>query len=128
MNVLDENIIASQRKQLESWKIHFRRIGDEVGHLGMKDMDEIIPLLHALHRPTFFTMDEDFYRPQLLHAGYCLVYLDVYPDEAAQYIRRFLRFKGFRTQAQRMGKVIRLRHTEMDYRQIGIQKEIAIHW
>ena len=35
MNVLDENIIVSQRKLLESWKIHFRRIGGEVGRFGM---------------------------------------------------------------------------------------------
>jgi hypothetical protein len=128
MNILDENIIASQREQLASWKIHFRRIGGEVGQAGMKDIDEIIPMLHSLRRPTFFTMDEDFYRPQLCHAGYCLVYLDVYPDEAARYIRRFLRFKGFRAQVQRMGKVVRLRHAGLDYRQVGLQKETAIYW
>jgi hypothetical protein len=128
MNILDENIIASQYKQLASWKIHFRRIGGEVGHAGMKDIDEIIPMLHSLRRPTFFTMDEDFYRPHLCHAGYCLVHLDVYPDEAARSIRRFLRFKEFRAQAQRMGKVVRLRHAGLDYMQVGLRKEATIYW
>lgn len=63
MNVLDENIVVSQRELLRSWKIHFRRIGGEVGRLGMGDRDEIIPLLHSLARPTFFTQDHGFYHP-----------------------------------------------------------------
>jgi hypothetical protein len=48
VNILDENIVATQRELLRSWKIHFRRIGGEVGRMGMKDRDEIIPLLHTL--------------------------------------------------------------------------------
>jgi len=65
MNVLDENIVASQRELLRSWKIHFRRIGSELGRLGMKDHEDIIPLLHTLPRPTFFTHDHGFYRPMM---------------------------------------------------------------
>jgi len=53
VNILDENIVASQRERLRSWKIHFRRIGDEVGRMGMKDRDEIIPLLHRLRGQLF---------------------------------------------------------------------------
>jgi len=63
MNILDENIVVSQRGQLTAWKIHFRRIGEHLGDLGMEDREEIIPLLHALRRSTFFTMDRDFSRP-----------------------------------------------------------------
>ncbi|MBI3949051.1 MAG: hypothetical protein HY314_01145 [Acidobacteria bacterium] len=110
MNILDENIDFYQIQRLKAWKIHFRQIGVEVGRSGMRDRNEIIPRLHTLRRPTFFTRDHDFYHPTLRHAGYCLVYLDVEFDEAADFIRRFLRHKAFRTQAQRMGKVIRLRH------------------
>lgn len=47
MNILDENIVATQRELLRSWKIHFRRLGDEVGRMGMKDRNEIVPLLHT---------------------------------------------------------------------------------
>ena len=54
MTVLDENINVLQRRQLRQWKIHFRRIGGEVGHYGMKDRDEIIPLLHSLRHVTLF--------------------------------------------------------------------------
>jgi hypothetical protein len=110
VNILDENIVATQRELLRSWKIHFRRIGSEVGRVGMKDRSEIVPLLHTLHRPTFFTRDHDFYKSDLCHFGCCLVFLDVAFDEAAECIRRFLRHPAFRTQAERMGKVVRVHH------------------
>jgi len=44
MNVLDENIIAPERARLRAWRIHFRSIGEEVGRLGMKDQNDIIPI------------------------------------------------------------------------------------
>ncbi|MBI3756772.1 MAG: hypothetical protein HY267_02235 [Deltaproteobacteria bacterium] len=99
MNILDENILFSQRDQLQSWKVHFRQIGMEIGRSGMKDRNDIIPLLHTLQRPTFLSCDHGFYHAQLRHAGYCLVWLDVLDDEAAEYIRRLLRLQAFRTQA-----------------------------
>jgi hypothetical protein len=128
MNVLDENIDAPQREQLQSNQIHFRRVGGEIGRLGMKDRDQIIPLLHALRRPTFFTRDHGFYHPRLRHSGYCLVYLDVLADEAAEYIRRLLRHPAFRTQASRMGKVVRVRHGRLSYWQIGKRREDHLDW
>ena len=60
MNILDENVPESQPVLLRSWRIAFRQIGQDVGRMGMKD-DEIIPLLHQLDRPTFFTLDGDFF-------------------------------------------------------------------
>ena len=73
MNVLDENIPASQRQLLESWRIRPRQIGFNVGRRGMQD-DEIIVFLQHLRRPTFFTRDNDFCDKQLVHAKYALVY------------------------------------------------------
>jgi hypothetical protein len=52
--VLDENIIASQRELLKSWKVHFRAVEEGIGRAGMLDREEIIPLLHSLRRLTFF--------------------------------------------------------------------------
>ncbi len=49
MNVLDENIIAPERERLRTWRIHFRSIGEEIGRLGMKDREEIIPLLQEVN-------------------------------------------------------------------------------
>jgi len=94
----------------------------------MKDRGEIIPLLHTLRRPTFFTRDHDFYKADLCHRGYCLVFLDVAFDEAAEFIRRFLRCRAFRSQVQRMGRVVRVRNIGMSYYQAHIKKARALKW
>src|SRR6266446_5910473 len=72
MNILDESIIKSQREQLQAWRIHFRAVGRDVGSSGMKDINEILPLLHSLTHPTFFTMDDDFYHPTCVMPGIVL--------------------------------------------------------
>lgn len=128
MNVLDEDIGQSQGQHLAARKIHFRKIGAGVGRTGMKDREDILPLLHRLKQPTFFTLDHGFYHPMLLHQGYCLVFLDVWDDEAAEYIRRLLHHPEFRTQAQRMGKVARVRHTGVNYWQVRVKGELTLSW
>jgi hypothetical protein len=128
VNILDEDISAVERERLRARKFHVRQIGIEVGRLGMKDRSDIIPLLHTLPTPTFFSRDHGFYHPRLLHAGYCLVYLDVAFDEVAEYARRFLRHPEFRTQAQRMGKVVRVRHSGASYWAVRQKGEHALRW
>lgn len=128
MNILDESIGAGQRQRLANSNIHFRQIGFDLGRAGMKDRNDIIPFLHSRRRSTFFTRDRDFYNPMLCHSRYCLVYLDVYPNEAADYIHRFLRHRAFRTQAQRMGKVIRVRHSGLTFWSAGEPVEHVISW
>ncbi|MGH9842196.1 MAG: hypothetical protein ACREEM_25880 [Blastocatellia bacterium] len=128
MNVLDENIFEPQRRQLEAWKIHVRQIGVEIGRTGMDDREEIIPLLHTLRRPTLFTRDRDFYDPWLRHPGYCLVFLEIKPDETAQFIRRFLRHSMFRNQAQRMGKVVRVHEDGIGFWQVKTDKSQEVAW
>lgn len=90
MNILDENILEDQRQLLLNWRVSFRQISYEVGWKGMKD-DEIIPFLLTFRQPTLFTVDRDFYRRELCHAQYSLVYLDVAQSEAAAFMRRLLR-------------------------------------
>ena len=109
MNILDENIIDSQRQRLRSWRFPVHQIGYNLGRQGMKDQ-EIIPFLHQLRRPTFFSRDDDFFERKLCHPDYCLVFLDVKKGEVAFFIRRFLRYQEFNTKAKRMGKVIRISH------------------
>jgi hypothetical protein len=106
--VLDENIIASQCIQLRDWQIPFRQIGTDIGRKGMDDVEEIIPLLHQQPSATFFTRDPGFYERARCHSSYCLVILSVRKDEAAQYIRRFLRHPEFNTRAKRMGRVAKV--------------------
>ena len=98
MNILDEDLSAPECERLRAHKIHFRQIGVAIGRSGMKDREGILPLLHRLKYPTFFTLDHGFYHPPLRHQGYCVVFLDVWEDEAAEYIRRFLRHIEFRTE------------------------------
>lgn len=128
MNIVDEAIGAPECQRLRTYGIHFRQIGAAIGRLGMKDREDILPLLHRLKQPTFFTLDHGFYHPLLLHQEYCLVFLDVWDDEAAEYIRRFLRHPEFRTQSQRMGKVARVRHSGVGYWQMHMKEERSLSW
>ncbi len=128
MNVLDENIISSQRSQLRTWRIQLTHIGTDIGYRGMKDRADIIPLLHRLRRPTFFTHDLGFFDPSLCHKEYSLVCLDVRAKEAATYIRRFLRHPKFRTRKQRPGKVLFIRARDLRYWQAGKREEQAARW
>jgi len=114
MNLLDENIIASQRNQLRQWRIPFRQIGHELACPGVKD-PEIIPLLRQLKQPTFFTRDYDYFEPRLRHPRYCLAWLNVRPDKAAFFIRRFLRHPAFCTHQQRLGTVVRIHPAGLEY-------------
>ena len=128
MNILDENIIASQREQLRAWHISFRQIGHDLGRQGMDDLDEIIPLLHRLRHPTFFTRDPDFYDRPLCHSAYCLVVLSVRKEEAAHYIRSYLRHPEFNTHAKRMGCVARVSPAEIVYWKKEQEQEETVQW
>ena len=128
MNILDENIVASQRDQLQKWGIRFSHIGTDFGRQGMKDLTEIVPLLHRLRRPTFFTHDLGFFDPLLSHKGYSLVCLDVNAKETAVFIRRVLRHPGFRTQKQRLGKVILVRQRNLSFWEIGKPERQRLGW
>ena len=107
MLVLDENLPAGQRLLLRKWGIRFRLVGVDVASWGTDD-ENLIPVLHGLAQPTFFSLDRDFYRPDWAHVGHGIVWLDVADDHAAEFIRRFLRHPSFDTQAKRMGVVARV--------------------
>lgn len=107
MNILDENIAASQWQLLRASRIHVRQIGYDIARKGVTD-EAIIPLFHSIGGVTFFTHDDDFYKRELCHASYCLAHLDVGQYEVARFVRAFLKHPAFNTQAKRMGKVIRV--------------------
>ena len=100
MILLDEQMREDQRVLLAKWRIHFRQIGREIASPGIQDVD-IIPWLHSVKRPTFFTHDRWFFKARLCHGSYCLVWLDVSDIEAARFIRRFLRHPLFQNQSMR---------------------------
>ncbi len=92
MNVLDENILESQRQLLRAWRIPVGQIGHELGRKGMQD-EEIIPFLLTLPRATLFTRDLGFYSRQLCHARYSVVVLAVGQYEAAHDLPLTLNFE-----------------------------------
>jgi predicted nuclease of predicted toxin-antitoxin system len=127
VNILDENIVDNQVRQLLSWRISIRQIGHEIGRMGMADR-EIISLLHQLDRPTLFTRDADFYDRSLCHARYCLVHLDTRQQEVAVFVRRFLRHQDFNTRAKRMGKVVRVSQVGSSVWRLHGEKEDRTSW
>jgi hypothetical protein len=127
MIILDENFPDSQRQLLKGWRVLFRQIAFEIGREGMKD-DEIIPLLHGLNGPTFFTLDDDFFKPRLRHGQYCLIYLDVAQYESAAFIRRTLKYPDLSTKAKRMGKVIRVSHAGLLIWKLHAEARIQLIW
>ena len=111
MILLDENIAEDQCHLLRKWRFRFGQIGQGVGRQGMKDEDQILPLLHKLDRPTFFTRDIGFFDRERCHQGYCLVNLDAGQKDSAGLVRRVLRHPALNTKAKRMGTVMRVRTT-----------------
>jgi hypothetical protein len=68
--------------------------------------DNILPFLVRLKQPTLLTRDEGFFDRRLAHSRYCLAWFEVDAGQTAFWIRRFLRHPLFRTNTQRMGKVV----------------------
>jgi hypothetical protein len=127
MLVLDENLPEGQRLWLRSWRVHFPVIGVEVASPGTKD-ENLIPVLHRLANPAFFSLDRNFYRPDWAHSAYCLVWLDVRGRQAAEFIRRFLKHPAFDTQAKRMGKVVRVHADGLLYWRVGDSSPKSAAW
>jgi hypothetical protein len=127
MLVLDENLPAGQQRLLRKWRMRFRCVGVEVAAFGDDD-ENLIPLLHRLPRPTFFTLDRDFFRVDWAHERYCLVWLNVADDYAAEFIRRFLRHSTFDTRAKRMGVVARVHAHGVIFWRVGRRLPQSVSW
>jgi hypothetical protein len=127
MIVLDENVPTAQREALRRIWIAVRQIGIDAAYKGVSDED-IIPLLHHLKRPTFVTRDEDFFRKELRHARYCLVWLAVEAERVAEFTRRVLRHPELNTQAKRMGTVLSVSPTGVTVWRLHAEKPIHLSW
>jgi len=127
VNVLDENILESQRQLLRGWRIPIRQIGFELCDKGTQD-EEIIPFLLTVSQPTLFTRDLGFYDRRFRHERYCLAILAVGQYEAAHFIRRFLNHRDFNTRAKRMGTVVRAMQTGLVGWRLHAHQEFQIQW
>jgi hypothetical protein len=82
--------------------------------------DEMIPhLLRTVSQPTFVTLNwRHFWERIRAHDDYCIVCLTLSTGRATetpQVLRRLLHLDGFRTKADRMGKVIRVSEGQVAY-------------
>ena len=93
----------------------------------MSDFD-IIPLLHRLDHPSFFTRDFDFRDGKLCHLRYCVVFLDVYDEDVADTIRRVLKHSDFDTQAKRLGSVLDVSLKEIKFWRLPQRQLQRISW
>jgi hypothetical protein len=106
----------------------FRQIGSDIGRKGMDDVEEVLPLLHQHSPATFFTRDPGFYERVRCHPSYCLVVLSVRKDEAALYIRRFVRHPEFNTRAKRMGRVVKVSPATILWWSRDTEREQSTAW
>jgi len=125
--VLDENILDSQRLLLQASRVAAKQVGVDCGRKGLPD-EQILVSLRQGRNITFFTRDSDFYAPDLRHQRYCLVMAAVGQNEAAAFVRRFLRHPGFDTQAKRMGRVVRLSHVGLAVWCLRAERESHTAW
>jgi hypothetical protein len=125
--VLDENVDDDQRVQLRRWRIPVCKIGRDVGRRGMQD-PEILPLLRTLRRPTFVSGDRDFFDRSFCSDRYCLVLMDVWPTDVAEYTRRLLRHPAFKTWSQRRGCVVRVTATGILAWRAGARRAARDRW
>ena len=114
MYLLDENRTKDQKELLEKWRYNVRQIGVDVATKGIKDT-QIITLLQQLHGVLFLTRDTDFFKHNYCHPNYCIVYLDVEKNETAWFIRKFLRHPDFNTSAKRLGKIVKVNQTLIQF-------------
>jgi len=128
MIVLDQNIPTEERKKLDEWGIRTRKIGVDIGWAWMSDEGHIIPLLHSLRQPTFFTLDLGFYRRKFCHPNYCIVVLDISESQVAEFVRRFMRHKDFNTKAKRMGRVVKITTDGIYWWEISATSEKKLRW
>jgi hypothetical protein len=127
MMVVDENFPIEIVTQLARLKFRFKQIGSELANAGVKD-DFIITVLHSLKNPTFFTLDDDFYKPRLCHSGYCLVFLKTPHPEIVHFLSMFIKHPRFNTKVRRMGKVIQITTTKTRFWTLNAQDCVDVAW
>jgi hypothetical protein len=126
--LLDENVFEEQRVKLIRWHFRIKQIGFNIGAKGMDDREDIVPLLHALPKPTFFTSDLGFYDRKFCHHRHCIVIFRVNRHEVAEYIRQFLKHPDFNTHRKRMGWVVEIQKTNIKGMRVGRTDEFKFTW
>ncbi|MDL1891356.1 hypothetical protein FBQ87_00490 [Sphingobacteriales bacterium CHB3] len=127
MILIDENIISTECAKPKKWKSSVRQIGLDIGSKGMKDY-EILPFLLQLRKLTFLTRDRDYYNHRLCHHRYCLAWFDVSAVQFSDYARLFLQHRAFRTQQQRLGKIVHISIGGITYWSLKSRVKRSLSW
>lgn len=120
MIVLDEQLLSyGLRQHVLQW---YRGTVIDITQLrpGTVIRDEAIPLLlRAARRPTFVTINvADFWQRMSPEARFCIVCVAVPHSralEVSSLVRRLLTLAPFRTQNQRLGKMVRISQRQVQY-------------
>ena len=114
-NIHDQRIIAAISAWYPGRVISITRL-----RLRSLIKDDAIPaLLRKVPKPTFVTINvADFWKKIPPDSSYCFVNVALPKErtrEIPDLIRRFLRLPEFRSKASRMGKVVRLTPSRIEY-------------
>jgi hypothetical protein len=102
-----------------------------LGFAGVIKDDRIPELLRRLKQPTFITIDVGFWKRKWCDPRYCLIYFaltDAQQHRIPPLLRRLLRLPEFKTKAARMGKVVRVSMSHIDYWQWGDERVHRLGW
>jgi len=113
-HIFDENFPAFAMHTVRQKVASVVQIGQDWGENGWLDVEEILPQLHG-SRATFHTLDAGLFKRRYCHGSYCIVYYDVLETELGKWVIKFLKHHNFRTQVQRLSKVIRISPTKLTY-------------
>jgi len=120
MIILDEQLM---RKRLKNAIAHWYS-GQVIDIVTLRPntviKDDGIPaLLLKSKSPTFVTINvKDFWRRIPVHSKYCIVTIELPQEkyfEVSQLLRELLQMPEFATKKARMGKVIRIRESDIQY-------------
>jgi len=95
--------------------------------------DEAVPaILRTVKQPTFLTTNvSDYWRKMPAHAAYCMICFELTNEQIIdipRLLRGVLRFKEFKTNAARMGKILRVRHNHIDYYEASFNQISTLNW
>ena len=120
MIVLDEQLLSyGLRQEVEQW---YRGMVTDITQLRPETviLDEAIPmLLRTARRPTFVTINvTDFWQRIPPETRFCIVCVAVPHTRALEVsglVRRLFALGDFRTQTQRLGKMVRVSQRQVQY-------------
>ncbi|NUM75783.1 hypothetical protein HUU40_15580 [candidate division KSB1 bacterium] len=84
--------------------------------------DRIGTLLQQIKQPTFITIDGGFWNSRYCHPDYCILYFALRDDQHAEIpvlLRKCCQMDLFKTKKARMGKVVKISRSRIEYLERG---------